>query len=333
MLRTMSLFVAFVALAAGAAEAAEKCKVKVNKKTGMILVNAASVGANPRWGSRAGEEIQAFANEATCVAAGKASGCALGAPGTAESITPPDLCTLHVADDIASCSAHVPGCTPGVRDLVETEADLDDVQAQIDGITADLATLGVVTPQPVFLDDFEDGVDPAWVQVYGSTQTVAPTGDCGEAYWSQYPNCGTAGLHFDESERWDYQTPAMTPGSFSLYFHDDPSDTSAAAWIGVLSPGMQERLGVFTDLCPNTYYMSLNAGEHRQCTAVPRRLGWHKLEFVRTGRVSKGYLDHVLVFETNLADRDSFDVVTVIQEVPALTLSGFAIDDVRFEAY
>ena len=181
-------------------------------------------------------------------------------------------------------------------------------------------------------DDFEDGIDPAWTQVIGTTQTVVPTLDCGRAYWSQYANCGSLGLQFDEEERYDYQLPVPTAGSFSLYFHDDPADTLAVAWIGVLSPGGQERLGVDTRVCPNHYYISLNAGSHR-CTIIPRRLGWHRVEFVRTGLTTTGYLNHVLVFETNRSDRDVFGLVTVWQERSDSLLDGFAIDDVRFEAF
>lgn len=185
----------------------------------------------------------------------------------------------------------------------------------------------------LFDDDFEDGIDPAWVQVNGTTQTIAPTGDCTRAYWSKYSNCGSLGLHFDEVERYDYKLPVPATGSFSLYFHDDPADNAAAAWVGVLSPGNQERIGVSTEACPNTYYISLNPGDRFRCTKVPRRVGWHRVEFVRTGTTTKGYIDYVLVFETNRPGREVFGLITVIQEVPWLLLDGFAIDDVRFETF
>ena len=180
-------------------------------------------------------------------------------------------------------------------------------------------------------DDFEDGIDPAWVQVFGTTQTIAPTSDCTQAYWSRYANCGSFGLHFDEAERYDYELPAASTGSFSLYFHDDPTDTLAVAWVGILTPGGQERLGVDTRNCPNHYYISLNAGSHR-CTIIPRRLGWHRLEFIRSGATMKGYFDHVLVYETNHSDRAVIGSITVWQERSDSLLDGFAIDDVRFVA-
>lgn len=193
-----------------------------------------------------------------------------------------------------------------------------------------------LAPTTVLLDDdFEDGIDPAWVQVEGTTQTIAPTTDCVWTYWSQYANCGSLGLHFDEREWYEYTLAVPATGSFSLYFHDDPADTHALAYIAVVSPGNQERIGVATDpwTCPNGYYyFSVNAGAHR-CTTIPRRLGWHRVEFVRNGLTTKGYLDHALVFETNRSDRYDFRIIRVVQEDAAQLLDGFAIDDVRFEAF
>ena len=152
------------------------------------------------------------------------------------------------------------GVGPVVLDLIE----------RVEFIEQELG----LAPTTILLDDdFEDGIDPAWVQVEGTTQTIAPTIDCGWTYWSQYANCGSLGLHFDEREWYEYTLAVPTTGSFSLYFHDDPADTNALAYIAVASPGNQERLGVSTGTCPNgSYYFSVNAGTHR-CTTIPRRFG------------------------------------------------------------
>jgi hypothetical protein len=208
------------------------------------------------------------------------------------------------------------------------------LEAEMDGITSLVErVLGIGTRTVLLDDDFEDGIDPAWEQVEGTTQTIEPTIDCAWTYWSQYPNCGSSGLHFDEREWYEHTLAAPAIGSFSLYFHDDPADTSALAYVAVVSPGGQERIGVSTGTCPNgDYYFSVNAGSHR-CTTIPRRFGWHRIEFVRTGITTKGYLDHALVFETNRADRDVVGTIRVIQESAAQVLDGFAIDDVRFEAF
>ena len=94
----------------------EACKVKVDARDGTLLASAKAVGANPRWGFTPTTATSAFVNEATCVAAGVAKKCELGAPGSAARITPPDLCTLYVADDSgAVCAAYIKACVPGVR--------------------------------------------------------------------------------------------------------------------------------------------------------------------------------------------------------------------------
>ena len=178
-------------------------------------------------------------------------------------------------------------------------------------------------------DDFEDGIDPGWVQVWGTNVTFAPTTYCVGA--SSYPNCGSLGLQFDEVERYDFQLPNSVPGSFSLYFYDDPADTLAAAWIGVIHPA-QEFIGLNTDKCPHHYALVLTGDGTHPCTNIERRLGWHRVEFVRDGISSKGYIDHILVFETNLPSRNAFSVLTLWQEIPWLLVDGFAIDDVRFVA-
>jgi hypothetical protein len=215
---------------------------------------------------------------------------------------------------------------------VAARPSLADLQAQIDALEARVAPLEPPATTVVLSDDFENGIDPAWIQVDGTTRTITTTTGCDQAYWSNYQNCGSQGLHFDEKERYDIELATPSAGSLTLYFHDDPADTHAAMWIGVLSPGDQERLGVETSHCPSTYYISVNAGEHR-CTIIPRRLGWHRIEFVRTATSTRGYLDYAVMFETNKPFRTVFQRFTVIQEVAGKELSGFAIDDVNFVAF
>ncbi len=183
----------------------------------------------------------------------------------------------------------------------------------------------------LFDDDFEDGIDPAWVQTVGTTQTIQPTSCVGAHF---YPSCGSLGLHFDESEQYDLLLPERSGGSFSLYFYDDPSDTDADAIVGAVSPGAAEYIGVQTDACPNHYTLQLSGNIGKTCTRFQRRKGWHRMEFVRDGRSSRGYIDYVLVFETNLPDTNQFELFRVIQNAPspAKMLDGFAIDDVRFVA-
>jgi len=113
----LALFALLVALLPPAiGHAIENCKVKIERRDGTLLVSAKNVGANPRWGFMPGHQTSPFFNEADCFKNGKLRKCVLGGPGTAERITPPDLCTLYVADDTSTdCAAYVKGCVPGQR--------------------------------------------------------------------------------------------------------------------------------------------------------------------------------------------------------------------------
>ena len=139
----------------GAAHAIEGCKVKVAAHDGALLVSAGNVAANPRWGFAAGEETMAFANAATCVVAGAARKCELGATGTPERITPPPLCTLYLADDgPTACAAYIKRCVPGVRDAAQGPPGPQGPQGppgppvQLRAYDATGAALGVVVSRP-----------------------------------------------------------------------------------------------------------------------------------------------------------------------------------------
>lgn len=107
---------AFEIAAPRAAWAVTKCTAMARAKDGVILVTATGVSGTLLWGTAVGMETNNFANEATCVGNGKAKNCTLGAAGSAEETTPPQLCTVFLADGAGSCATHVRGCTPGVRD-------------------------------------------------------------------------------------------------------------------------------------------------------------------------------------------------------------------------
>jgi hypothetical protein len=99
-------------------QALTRCNASIRGSDGAIVVNALKVGGPLLWGTVQGAETTPFANAATCLKGKVALGCQLGAPGSAEQITPPPLCQLFLNDGVASCSAHIRGCTPGVRDAV-----------------------------------------------------------------------------------------------------------------------------------------------------------------------------------------------------------------------
>jgi hypothetical protein len=95
-----------------------KCSARIRATDGTILVSAAQVAGPLNWGPAGGQETNIFANAATCLKGTAARGCQLGAPGTPEQITPPELCSVFLSDATTSCAAHIHGCTPGVRTAV-----------------------------------------------------------------------------------------------------------------------------------------------------------------------------------------------------------------------
>jgi hypothetical protein len=101
--------------AAPSARALDACKLAVDKKDGTLLLRAKDVSGTLRWGYDAQGVVGVFDNANTCLVGTTARGCTLGGPDTAERVTPPPLCTVHLADDSGTCTAFVKGCTPGAR--------------------------------------------------------------------------------------------------------------------------------------------------------------------------------------------------------------------------
>jgi hypothetical protein len=100
------------------ADAVTTCRARIARGDGVIRVSAWGVTGSLRWGGAAGQETNPFFNSCVDVASGRAVDCRLGAPGSAEEITPPELCRVHLADDgPAACSAYIKGCTPGARSV------------------------------------------------------------------------------------------------------------------------------------------------------------------------------------------------------------------------
>jgi hypothetical protein len=103
---------ALVLVTADSSHAITKCKVKVDKKTGLIRVDATGVSGPLQWGGKSGGATNSFFNDATCVASGRAKSCTLADPATIDSKTPPAGCTIHLDDGGTPCSAWIKGCTP-----------------------------------------------------------------------------------------------------------------------------------------------------------------------------------------------------------------------------
>lgn len=116
-LNLLSIALGFAMACATPADALESCKAKI-AKDGAIQVSAKDVSGVLEWGNALGQEVNAFANAGTCLEGSGASKCELGAPGSAQRITPPELCTLFLADGGGgTCSAFLKGCTPGLRTI------------------------------------------------------------------------------------------------------------------------------------------------------------------------------------------------------------------------
>jgi hypothetical protein len=103
------------ALTASTASAIDKCKVKVDKRTGVINVDASDVGGPLTWGPAAGSETYVFFNDATCNVGGEAKRCNLANTATLAAKTPPAGCTIYLADGVQPCAAWIAGCSPGAR--------------------------------------------------------------------------------------------------------------------------------------------------------------------------------------------------------------------------
>ncbi len=167
--RTLISFGLIVATVAGlvlvtpdTGEAMTKCRVKVDKKTGLIQVDATGVLGPLQWGGESVGATNSFFNDATCVASGRAKRCTLADPATLESKTPPASCTIHLDDGVTPCSAWIAGCTPGSRaaslsrtvdesgnnvveirsDIVKFRSPLPAVDAGVDNRRAALPDIG-----------------------------------------------------------------------------------------------------------------------------------------------------------------------------------------------
>ncbi len=114
-IRVAAATLAIILVASTSAQAIDKCKVKVNKKTGVLVVSAIGVSGPLQWGAGEGAETEPFFNAGACVVAGKAKKCEIADPATLAAKTPPSGCTLYLDDDTAPCSVWIAGCTPGGR--------------------------------------------------------------------------------------------------------------------------------------------------------------------------------------------------------------------------
>jgi hypothetical protein len=96
----------------GPAHAVSNCKAVTRAKDGVIQVSAKNVALPLYWGYTASDVTQSFADP-SCISGGSAQKCQLGSGAVA--VTPPELCTLYLADSAGNCSVRLKGCTAGLR--------------------------------------------------------------------------------------------------------------------------------------------------------------------------------------------------------------------------
>lgn len=98
------------------AGAIDKCRVKIDKKTGVIRVDASGIAGPLTWGPKAGSESGTFHNAATCISGPTARKCELADPSTLAAKTPPAGCSVYLTDGVTPCSGWISGCSPAPRE-------------------------------------------------------------------------------------------------------------------------------------------------------------------------------------------------------------------------
>ncbi len=126
-----------VLLWASPAVAADNCKAKVDKKSGLIEISASNVDANPVWGAVATAIETPFHDAVSCATGGKLKKCHLADPDTQAAKTPPAGCTVFVSDDsVQTCAVFIRGCTPQPRETApDGVVQIDQARALAGGVT------------------------------------------------------------------------------------------------------------------------------------------------------------------------------------------------------
>lgn len=132
---SVALAALVVLFGVSSASAIDKCKVKVDKKTGVINVDASGIGGPLTWGPTSGSETNVFFNAGTCIAGDKAKRCNLASTTTLASKTAPPGCTIYLADGVTPCAAWISGCSPGVRS--DASAVVKDANGAVIGTLVD----------------------------------------------------------------------------------------------------------------------------------------------------------------------------------------------------
>lgn len=116
-LTTLLLSALLALLVAGPADAADSCKAKVDKKTGVITFAATNLSGLAGWRDSASEDVSAFYFPGCVISGDDMVGCPLADPATKQATVPPPSCSVCIEDGTGKdCCARIKGCTPGARD-------------------------------------------------------------------------------------------------------------------------------------------------------------------------------------------------------------------------
>lgn len=191
-------------LAASSAGAVTHCKAKA-LADGTIVVSASDVVGTPRWGVRLDSESNAFADTATCVAAGRARLCPLADIGMPERTELPPSCTLYMADDGAgTCSTWIKRCFASSEPLPCSVFPPDNIwNRDVSALpvhansAAWIASIGLSSP---LHPDFGKG--PYRGRILGIPYAVIP---------STQPTVPMTFTYADESDPGPYPVPFLVP--------------------------------------------------------------------------------------------------------------------------
>jgi hypothetical protein len=114
----LALFAAFVAaFAPSPAAAIDSCKVRIDKKTGVVSMSATGLSGLIAWRDSASDDYQTFHLPGCTVDGANVSGCPLYDPATTTARIPPPSCEVCIGDASGiDCCARLKNCTPGARD-------------------------------------------------------------------------------------------------------------------------------------------------------------------------------------------------------------------------
>lgn len=184
----------------------ERCRVRVDRRSGDLQITAREVVGTLRWGGGLGAEATPVANAAECIdGRGRARRCLLGASGSPVATTPPAGCVVFLADDSAQpCAVEVKNCLPTPPPIPCPVFPADNIwNADISGLPVHAMSntwVASIGADALFHPDFGAGLYSGGT--IGIPYTVIP---------AIQPLVPISFLYDDESEPGPYPIPPLAP--------------------------------------------------------------------------------------------------------------------------